>query len=54
VEYTQQILEAVGLGGKRLEVVELISPVRQNFRQAIADMTQRLAELGRSPARGPL
>jgi NADPH-dependent glutamate synthase beta subunit-like oxidoreductase/coenzyme F420-reducing hydrogenase delta subunit/Pyruvate/2-oxoacid:ferredoxin oxidoreductase delta subunit len=48
--YTQQILDAVGLGAGRLEVVELASPVRETFRRSVEDMTARLAALGKSPA----
>ncbi|MCL5025523.1 MAG: FAD-dependent oxidoreductase [Chloroflexi bacterium] len=51
VERTRQLLDAIGIDGKRLEVVELTSPVRQNFRKAVEEMTHRLAEMGPSPAR---
>ncbi len=51
VERTKGIMDAIGLGGDRLEVVEMACPVRQNFRQAVHDMTERLRELGMSPVR---
>ncbi len=51
VDRTKALLDAIGLDGRRLEVVEMRSPVRQGFRAAVADFSKRLEELGPSPAR---
>lgn len=51
VEQAAKILEAVGVGGERVQMYNLSSSEGPRFAQYAAEMTARIRELGPSPIR---
>lgn len=49
VEYAKQILDAVGIGGERLEMFHMSSAMGQTFAQVAWEMTERIKKLGPNP-----
>ena len=51
VEVTQQILDAVGIGGKRAQMYNLSSGEGPRFAQVATEMTAMIKEMGPNPLR---
>jgi coenzyme F420-reducing hydrogenase delta subunit len=51
VEYAQQLLEQIGLQGRRVQMINLSSAMGGSFADATREMTERTKELGSSPLR---
>ena len=51
MEYTQQLLDEIGLGRGRLEMFEIAASDAPKWVAAVKEMTRRVAELGPSPLR---
>ena len=49
VEYAKQLLEEIGLDGRRLEMFHIGASDAIGFKQAIEEMTKRAKELGPNP-----
>ena len=49
VRYAKQLLEAIGVGGERLEMFNLSSTEGPRFAQIATEMTERIRKLGPSP-----
>ena len=49
VAYTKQLLDAIGVGGARLEMFTLSSSDGPRFAEIATEMTERIRELGPSP-----
>ena len=49
VAYTKQLLDAVGVGGDRLDMFNLSSSEGPRFAEIATEMTDRIRELGPSP-----
>ena len=49
VRYAKQLLEAIGVGGERLEMFNLSSSEGPRFAQIATEMTERVRKLGPSP-----
>ena len=52
VKYVKKLLDEIGVGGKRLEMVFLDAADGPKFTQAVVEMTKRVRELGPNPLRG--
>ncbi len=53
MHYVKRILEELGLGGERLEMVFLSSSEATRFAEIATEMTERARRLGPSPLRKP-
>jgi F420-non-reducing hydrogenase iron-sulfur subunit len=51
VEYTQQLLDEIGLGRGRLEMFEIAASDAPKWVAAVKEMTRRVEELGSNPLR---
>jgi len=51
VEYTQQLLDEIGLGRGRLEMFEIAASDAPKWVAAVKEMTRRVEELGPNPLR---
>lgn len=51
VEYTQTLLEEIGLEKERLEMYNLSSSMGQKFAEIAREMTERIKSLGPSPVK---
>ncbi len=51
MEYTQQLLEEIGLGRGRLEMFEIGASDAPRWVAAVKEMTRRVEELGPNPLR---
>jgi len=49
VEYVKSLLEEVGLGGDRVEMINMAASDGQRFAQVAREMTERVRSLGPSP-----
>jgi coenzyme F420-reducing hydrogenase delta subunit len=49
VEYAQQLLEQIGLQGRRVQMINLSSAMGGAFAEATRDMTKKIKELGKNP-----
>ena len=49
VQYAKELLDAVGVGGERLEMFNLSSSEGPRFVQITTEMTERIRKLGPSP-----
>jgi len=49
VQYAKQLLDAIGVGGDRLEMYNLSSSEGPRFAEIATEMTERIRELGPSP-----
>ena len=49
VAYAKQLLDAIGIGGDRLEMFTMSSSEGPRFAQVAAEMTERIRKLGPSP-----
>ncbi len=52
VEYAKGILDAIGIGGERLEMYNMSAAMGQRFAEVATEVTERIRALGPSPARG--
>lgn len=48
--FTKDILNEIGIDGRRLKLLELISAEPDKFGQAVADMNELIKEIGRNPS----
>ena len=51
VEQVQKVLEAIGIGGERLQMYNLSSSEGPQFAKYATEMTQKIKELGPNPIR---
>ena len=51
MEYTQRLLDDIGVGGARLEMYHMSAADGPKFAQAADEMTARIKRLGPSPVR---
>ena len=51
VNYTKGILDAIGVGGNRLEMYNMSAAMGQRFAEVATEMTERIRSLGSNPAR---
>jgi F420-non-reducing hydrogenase iron-sulfur subunit len=51
VESTKKLLDEIGLGGERLEMVNMSSAEGQKFADAASEMTERCRRLGPNPVK---
>jgi F420-non-reducing hydrogenase iron-sulfur subunit len=49
VEYVRQILEQIGLGGQRIQMINLSSAMGGQFAFSAAEMTAEIKRLGPNP-----
>jgi coenzyme F420-reducing hydrogenase delta subunit len=54
VEYAQQLLEQIGLQGRRVQMINLSSAMGGSFAEATTEMTEKIAELGLNPLKCPV
>jgi coenzyme F420-reducing hydrogenase delta subunit len=53
VEHVQEILDDLGLGRERLEMVRMSAGMGERFAEHARDFTRRIRDLGPSPVRAP-
>jgi coenzyme F420-reducing hydrogenase delta subunit len=51
VNYTKGILDAIGVGGNRLEMYNMSAAMGQRFAEVATEMTERIRALGPNPSR---
>ena len=51
VNYVRQLLDKIGVGGQRLEMINLSSAMGNRFAEAATEITERVRGLGPSPLR---
>ncbi len=51
VNYVKELLDQIGLGGERLEMVFLSSAEGARFAEIATEMTERIQEFGPNPLR---
>jgi coenzyme F420-reducing hydrogenase delta subunit len=51
VEYAQQLLEQIGLQGRRVQMINLSSAMGGSFADATREMTEKVEALGQNPLR---
>jgi F420-non-reducing hydrogenase iron-sulfur subunit len=51
IEYAQQLLEAIGLEGRRVQMINLSSAMGGKFAEAMTAMTEQIKALGANPLR---
>ena len=49
MKYTADLLDEIGLGGARVAMVHMSSAMGPQFAEAVAEMTERVRELGPNP-----
>jgi coenzyme F420-reducing hydrogenase delta subunit len=49
VEYVRQLLEQIGLGGRRIQMINLSSAMGGQFAFSAAEMTAEIKRLGPNP-----
>jgi F420-non-reducing hydrogenase iron-sulfur subunit len=49
VKYVAGLLDQIGLGGERVEMVNISSAMGPQFAEKVIEMTERLRELGPNP-----
>jgi F420-non-reducing hydrogenase iron-sulfur subunit len=49
VEYVAGLLDQIGLGGERVQMYNLSSAMGARFAEFVADMTQKIKEIGPNP-----
>jgi F420-non-reducing hydrogenase iron-sulfur subunit len=54
VEYARQLLEEIGIEGRRLEMFHIGASDAPNWARAVREMTERARQLGPNPLRPPL
>lgn len=52
VEYTKKLLDAIGVGGERLEMYNLSASMGSRFAEVAQEFTERIKKLGPSPING--
>lgn len=52
VEYTKKLLDAIGVGGERLEMYNLSASMGSRFAEVAQEFTERIKKLGPSPVNG--
>ncbi|MBC7341436.1 MAG: hydrogenase iron-sulfur subunit [Clostridia bacterium] len=52
VEYTKKLLDAIGVGGERLEMYNLSASMGSRFAEVAREFTERIKKLGPSPVNG--
>jgi F420-non-reducing hydrogenase iron-sulfur subunit len=50
VAYVKQLLDEIGIGGERLEMVYMSAGMGEQFSRVAGDMTRKIRELGPNPA----
>jgi F420-non-reducing hydrogenase iron-sulfur subunit len=51
VKYLKKLLDEIGIGGDRLEMINLSTPDGPGFARMSEEMTERVRKLGPNPAR---
>ncbi len=51
VAYVKKLLDEIGVGGDRVEMVSMSAGMGERFAQIATDFTERMRKLGRSPVR---
>lgn len=51
VAYVKKLLDEIGIGGERVEMVSMSAGMGERFAQIAADFTERMRKLGPSPVR---
>jgi coenzyme F420-reducing hydrogenase delta subunit len=51
VKYVAGLLDQIGLGGERIEMVNLSAAMGAQFAEAVTEMTEKVRKLGPNPLR---
>jgi coenzyme F420-reducing hydrogenase delta subunit len=51
VAYVSDLLDEVGLGGERIDMVNMSSAMAVQFAETVENMTEKVRELGANPLR---
>jgi F420-non-reducing hydrogenase iron-sulfur subunit len=54
VAYLKKLLDEIGIGGERLEMVTMSAGMGERFAQTATDFTERIRKMGPSPVRAAL
>ncbi len=53
VEYTRKLLEAIGINGRRIQMINVSAAMGGKFASSVAEMTAEIQRIGPNPLRKP-